>query len=187
MKSPVNQSAKKFYEQSFGWLESALRALITLYNQSFWRLYFVASIITVGLSLLLFKMITYEWPCSYEEAVLFSSVMTMPLNWLIGEQLSWRSDDSRNRMTRALRYFGVYCAGLLLNVLVVHHLGHELRWPGHLSAAIGAIVSIGFTAPLNRYWTWESCSGLRSNASSAGAEPATFSNRLEKRKKNNRC
>ena len=125
----------------------------------FWPLYFVASVISVALTLIVFRLLL-AWPMSYEDATVIAALFTMPVNWLVGEQLTWGVCASSRRV-RAARYYVVYSVGLLIEVLTVHVLGHEILVNAHAANAIAVGLSLLWTAPLNRRWTWAQDVGRR--------------------------
>ena len=119
----------------------------------FWSIYALFSVAAAGLSILLFRLFT-EWLNSpYEEAVIVAGLLTMPINWLVGEQLTWRHTQIP-RSLRAGRYFLVYAVGLSLNAFVIHWLGHMLRFDARISDLFGLFISMAWTGPMNRYYTW---------------------------------
>ena len=118
----------------------------------FWPLYFAASITSVALTLTVFRLLL-AWPMSYEDATIMAALFAMPVSWLVGEQLTWGVCVS-SRGVRAAKYYVVYSVGLLIEVLTVHVLGHEIRINGHVANAIGVGLSLLWTAPMNRQWTW---------------------------------
>lgn len=119
----------------------------------FWSLYALCSLGASWLSILLFRIFTERFYVPYEEAVLVAGTLTMPINWLAGEQLTWNTRNS-HRYHRAMRYFFVYSIGLLLNTFVIHLLGHVWRFDASTSDLIGLTVSMTWTGPMNRYFTW---------------------------------
>ncbi len=119
----------------------------------FWSLYAFCSLCTALISIMLFRLFTKGFDAPYEEAVLVAGILTMPINWLAGEQLTWYTRCG-SRSIRAMRYFLVYGIGLLLNTLVIHWLGHVWRWDARVSEMFGLIVSMVWTGPMNRYFTW---------------------------------
>jgi|GEM_PF-3790763 len=125
----------------------------------FWPLYFVASVTSVALTLIVFRLLL-AWPMSYEDATVIAALFAMPVNWLVGEQLTWGVCVSSRRV-RAARYYVVYSVGLLIEVLTVHVLGHEILINAHAANAIAVGLSLLWTAPLNRRWTWAQDVGRR--------------------------
>ncbi|MHB1682997.1 MAG: GtrA family protein [Bacilli bacterium] len=125
----------------------------------FWPLYFVASVTSVALTLIVFRLLL-AWPMSYEDATVIAALFAMPVNWLVGEQLTWGVCASSRRV-RAARYYVVYSVGLLIEVLTVHVLGHEILINAHAANAIAVGLSLLWTAPLNRRWTWAQDVGRR--------------------------
>ncbi len=119
----------------------------------FWRLYLLASVVSSLSSMLLFRVVLHLWGSSFEDAAVCSGLFAMPINWLVGEQLTWHRVGV-NRLIRAARYFSVYGMGLVIVIVVVHVLSHVVHWPAHQSEDVGVLASVFVTAPLNRFWTW---------------------------------
>ncbi len=118
----------------------------------FWSRYFIASMVSVSVTLLFFRMTLLYFDWSYESATIFAACVAMPINWMTGEQLTWQLDVSRK--IRALRYFLVYTTGLLIEVFGVHVFGHILFFNPHVANALAVCMSTAFTGPMNHLWIW---------------------------------
>ncbi|MCY0875385.1 MAG: GtrA family protein [Firmicutes bacterium] len=122
-------------------------------QSAFWRVYLLASVCSSLISVLLFHWFDVTIREPYEASAVLAGLLTLPINWLVGEQLTWCSGRA-NRAWRACKYFGVYGVGLLLDALIVHLLGHVALWDGRLADLVGITVAMLWTAPMNRYVTW---------------------------------
>jgi len=119
----------------------------------FWRWYLLSSAVSSLLSLTLFHWLVQGSHEPYETCAVMSGLLTLPVNWLVGEQLTWGA-DARGRWRRASRYYFVYGVGLLLDVWTVHALGHIVRTDARLADAVGLLLAMVWTAPMNRLYTW---------------------------------
>lgn len=122
-------------------------------NSAFWRYYLVASVCSSLLSLVLFHWLDLTLREPYEASAIVAGLLTLPINWLVGEQLTW-GRCRNNRWVRAGHYYAVYGGGLFLDACIVHLLGHVALWDGRLADLIGICVAMLWTAPMNRYVTW---------------------------------
>lgn len=122
-------------------------------KSGFWRLYTLSSVCSAGLSVLLFHWFDQSFRQPYETSAVLAGLLTLPINWLTGEQLTWPEEPAK-RLWRALMYFSVYGIGLLIDAWVVHVIGHVARADGRLADALGVILAMSWTAPMNRYFTW---------------------------------
>ncbi len=121
----------------------------------FWALYSLASFVGAGLSLALFRYFALLLDRPYEESAIAAGLLTLPINWLWGEQITWdERPDARARSLRALRYFAVYAAGLSLDAALVHVFGHVWRMDARWGEFAGVAVSLAWTAPANRLFVW---------------------------------
>lgn len=135
----------------------------------FWPLYSLASLVSAGISLALFRYFALLLDRPYEESAIVAGLLALPVNWLWGEQITWRArPNGRGRTLRALRYFVVYAAGLAIDAALVHAVGHVLRADARWSEVVGVTGSMLWTAPANRLLVWPERSAPRvSDASSA--------------------
>lgn len=122
-------------------------------QSSFWRWYLLASLASACLSVLLFHLFDQMWHEAYETSAVWAGLLTLPINWLAGEQLTWAYSRS-DRLVRATHYYLVYGTGLALDVGVVHVVGHLLHADLRIADAIGIVIAMGWTAPMNRFVTW---------------------------------
>lgn len=123
----------------------------------FWPRYLIASMISVSVTLLVFRMTLLAFDWSYESATIFAACIAMPINWLAGEQLTWMTAVSRK--IRALRYYLVYTMGLCIEVAGVHLFGHMLGFTPHIANASAVFSSMLFTGPMNHLWIWSGSVG----------------------------
>lgn len=123
-------------------------------NRFFWRVYALASVCSGVISVYLFHLAVEGFHRPYEEAAIVAGLLAMPVNWLVGEQLTWGSFRS-GRSLRAARYFTVYGIGLLIDTLLVHLVGHVWFVAMRFVDVAGVLGSMLWTAPMNRYWTWK--------------------------------
>lgn len=126
---------------------------VIMTKSAFWRVYLLASACSSLVSLALFHWLDLTIREPYEASAVLAGLLTLPLNWLVGEQLTWRVCRC-NRLVRACKYYAVYGVGLLLDALIVHLLGHIALWDGRLADLVGILVAMMWTAPMNRYVTW---------------------------------
>lgn len=128
-------------------------------QRRFWFLYMLASLVSAGVSLLVFQVAVHSLARPYEEAVFAAGLLAMPINWLWAEQLTWRLAPS-GRARRALRYFFAYVIAILADAAVVHLCGHVWRLDDRLSAMSGIVASMLWMAPANRYLIWVDLPGI---------------------------
>lgn len=121
----------------------------------FWALYSMASFVSAGISLALFRYFAVLLDRPYEESAIIAGVLALPVNWLWGEQITWSArPDAKARGLRAGRYFAVYAMGLALEAAVVHVVGHVWRLDARFGEFAGVAVSMAWTAPANRLFVW---------------------------------
>lgn len=134
----------------------SVKEMLRVSGLYFWRWYLLSSAVSSLLSLALFHWLVQGSHETYETCAVMSGLLTLPINWLVGEQLTWGT-KARGRGRRASRYYFVYGVGLLLDVWTVHALGHILRTDARLADAVGLFLAMGWTAPMNRLYTWRFC------------------------------
>ena len=132
-------------------------------DHSFWPLYSLASFFSAGVSLMLFRYFSLLLDRPYEESAVIAGLVAFPVNWLWGEQITWRArPDGRGRALRALRYFAVYTVGLAIDAVLVHVVGHVWRADARLCEFVGVAGGMLWTIPANRLFVWPTPSLSRS-------------------------
>jgi putative flippase GtrA len=121
----------------------------------FWAIYGASGALSAAVALLAFHMALQIFDRPYEEASVVAGALAMPINWLVGEQLTWGA-GGLYRALRACRS-GLACtAGLIADAAAVHLAAHVWGQSAHWSEVCGLAAGAMCSGPINRLWTWSS-------------------------------